>query len=102
MGFSYEYKFEFEFENISVVIDHDFPDITALEDLSRFPHGQRRSLGRHILEHFDLDTFYDGALLTIRNPFVRQLEKLFGGRFWFYSTRRHTDTLIFITGCAFF
>ena len=100
MGFSYEYKFEFEYQEISVVINHDFAGITDVEDISQFPHGQRRSLGRHILENYDSDTFYTGALLTLRNPFVRQLGKLFGERFWFYWTRRHTDTLIFITGLA--
>ena len=98
MGFSYDYMFEFEHEKISVVIDHGFPDISAVEDISRFPHGQRRAFGCHILETYESDVFHSGALLTIRNPFVRQLGKLFGERFWFYLTRRHLDTLIFITG----
>ena len=101
MGFKYEYTFSDGNENVSVVINHDFREITQVEDISQYPHRQRRALGRLILEDFDSDTFHDGALLTLCNPFVRQLGKLFGGQYWFYWTRRHTDTLILITGLAF-
>ena len=101
MGFSYTYQFEHGNEDISVVIDHDFCDIDAVEEISRFPHSQRRSLGRHVMENYASDKVHSGALLTIQNPFVRRLGKLFGERYWFYWTKRHLDTLILFAGLAF-
>ena len=101
MSFSYNYTFNDGNENVSVVVDYNFPDIDTVENISRYPHRQRRAFGRHVLENYSADTFHSGTLLTIHNPFVRQLGKLFGGRFWFYWTRRHQDTLVFITGLAF-
>ena len=100
---TYRYSFTFSHNNeaVNVVVDYDFVDVSDLETISNFPHRQRRTMARYILDNLSSDEFHNQATITTRNPFVHALVQLFNGQFCFYWTQRHSDTLIFITGQAF-
>ena len=99
--YRYSYTLSHHNESVHVVVDHNFIDVNALETISQYPHRHRRELARFVLDNFNSDDFHTYNNITIRNPFIDGLVQLFNGQFCFYWTRRHSDTLIFITGQAF-
>ena len=97
--FIYEYKFTKDFGwTVKVTIDYQFKDLTDLETISRFPHGQRRKFARHLLEKYSAETFHPLANADIFNPFATRLAQLFNNELQVYWMRRPTDTVLIITG----
>ena len=97
--FIYEYQFSQDLGwSVKVKIDFLFKEPADIETISRFPHGQRRTFARHLLEKYAAETFHPLTDADIINPFAARLARLFGNKTQVYWTRRPTDTVLLITG----
>ena len=97
--FIYDYQFALDFGwKVKVTIDYQFKDLSDLETISRFPHGQRRKFARHILDKYSAETFHPLTSADIINPFAARVARLFNNELQVYWMRRPTDTALIITG----
>ena len=101
MEHKYSYQFRSENTLVSVQVEYLFNDVVDLESISQFPHRHRRQLAHYMLSTPE-NTFHMGDTISITNPFVVALNRLFNGQYWYYWTTRHMDTLIYITGFSAF
>ena len=96
----YDYVFQMDYgKTVKVTVDYLFDDISELETLSCYPHGQRRAFAKNILRKYPEEGKYHCLTdADICNPFAQRLEKLFVKGIQAYWTLRPTDTILIITG----
>ena len=98
--FVYDYTFQMDYgKTVKVTVDYLFNDISELETLSCFPHGQRREFAKHVLRKYSEEGKYHClSEADIFNPFARKLETLFAKGIQVYWRMRPTDTILIVTG----
>ena len=97
--FVYDYDFKIGYGwPVKVCIDFTFDDVAGLETISNFPHKQRRSFAKHLLEKYEAEEYHRLSPQDIKNPFARKLDDLFENAMQAYWTRGPTRTTLILTG----
>ena len=97
--FVYDYEFKIGYGwPVRVCVDFTFDDVAGLETISNFPHQQRRSFAKHLLEKFEAEEYHRLSRQDIKNPFARRLDELFDHAMQAYWSRGPQRTTLILTG----
>ena len=98
--FIYTYQFDcngFGWQ-LQVVIDFQFQSVSDMEQISQFPHGQRRLFARKIIQKYAPGVYHNLTSADICNSFARRLVDLFKTPLQVYWVRRQRDSVLIISG----
>ena len=85
---TYEYVFDRNELQIRACVVHKFESISDLEDISNFPHRERREFATKLLDKFCAGIHHKLDDTDITCPFAQQLNILFEGDLKIYWSRK--------------